>query len=87
MNDELDTLGRRDTDLKHPTRLVSADEHREIVERERSDRVAEGMEHVVVGDPVLASAHQNDWVLQRQYILTRRRWQRDSVARDPPRDT
>ena len=42
MNDGLDTLGRRDTDLKETTRLVSADEHREIVESECSDRVAEG---------------------------------------------
>ena len=50
MNDELDTLSHRDTDIEHPTRLVRADEHREIIERKRSDRVAEGREHVVVGE-------------------------------------
>jgi hypothetical protein len=40
MNDELDTFGAREADLEKLAGLVGADEHREFVEREHSDRVA-----------------------------------------------
>lgn len=40
MHDELDTFGRREADLEKLAGLVGADQHREFVEREHSDRVA-----------------------------------------------
>ena len=48
MNDELDTFGVGDDDLEHSPGGVGADEHVEIIEVEHSDRVAVGVEHVVV---------------------------------------
>lgn len=59
MNDELDSVTDRDSDFEHPAAVISADQHGESVEVEDSDRVAVGVEHVGVGDPVLSSARQN----------------------------
>ena len=39
--------------------FVGADQHDEIVEIEGSGRIAVGMEHVVVTDPVFAGARQD----------------------------
>lgn len=71
MNDELDTFSRREADLEKLAGLVGADQHREFVEREHSERVAVRVQHVVVGDSVLASARQDDGIHRHQYILTR----------------
>jgi hypothetical protein len=54
VNNELDPLGLGHTDLQQAGGGVGADEHGEVVEVEHSDRVAVGVEHVVVCDPVLA---------------------------------
>ncbi len=59
MDDELDPVTDRYSDFEHPAAVIGADQHGESVEVEDSDRVAVGMEHVGVGDPVLSSAHQN----------------------------
>ena len=54
MNDELDALSGCDADLEDAAGGVGADEHDQVVEVEDSDRVSVGVEHVVIGDPVLA---------------------------------
>ncbi len=59
MDDELDTFCRRDADLEHPPGLIGADQHDQVVDVEDPDRVALGVEHVVVGDPVFAGACQD----------------------------
>jgi hypothetical protein len=55
VNDELDPLRLGDTDLPQSSSGVGADGHGEVAEVEHSDRVAVSVEHVVVGDLVLAS--------------------------------
>lgn len=59
MDDELDSAADRDSDFEHSAAAIGADQHGETVEVEDSNRVAVGVEHVVVGDPVLSSARQN----------------------------
>ncbi|MFN7149247.1 MAG: hypothetical protein ACK4V6_07180 [Microthrixaceae bacterium] len=58
MDDELDSV----TDFEHPAAVIGADQHGQSVEVEDTHRVAVGVEHVVVGDPVLSSARQNYWI-------------------------
>ena len=71
MNNELDTLSCRHTDLEESGRLSGTDEHGEVVEVEYSDRVAISMQHVFVGDPMLACALEDDGVHPHQLTLTR----------------
>ena len=59
MDDELDSVTDRDSDLEHPSAVIGADQHGESIKVEDSDRVAVGVEHVGVRDPVLSSARQN----------------------------
>ena len=59
MNDELDSVTDRNPNFEHPAAVIGTDQHGEAVEVEDSDRVAVGVEHVGVGDPVLSSARQN----------------------------
>jgi len=60
VHDELDSVAHRYPDFEHPAAVVSADQHRHAVEVEDSDGFSVGVEHVVVWDPVLSSACQND---------------------------
>ncbi len=64
MDHELDSVGRRDADLEEPGRVVGADQHREVVvgQIDDSDRVAVGVEDVLVGDAMTASAGQDHGV-------------------------
>lgn len=39
--------------------MIRTDHHRQVVELEHSGRVAVGVEHVFIGDPVLPSACQD----------------------------
>jgi hypothetical protein len=55
VNNELDPLGFSDADLEESGGGVRANEHGEVAEVEDSDRVALAVQHVVVGDLVLAS--------------------------------
>ena len=52
MDDELDPFGRRDTDLEEAAGMVWTDQHGEVVvgEVDRADRVAVGVEDVVVSE-------------------------------------
>ena len=59
MNDEFDPFSGGDADLEHSSRFVSSDQHDEIVELEHSDRISLGVQHVVIGDPVLAGTRHN----------------------------
>jgi len=59
MDDELDALGNRETDLEEAAGVVGADDHREVVEGEDSDWAAVGVEDLFVGDAVLASARDD----------------------------
>lgn len=70
MDNELDTFGIRQANFKQLPREICADEHRELVEFEDPDRVSVRVEHVVIADPVLPSAGQDDGVHDHQYILT-----------------
>ncbi len=69
MDDELRTLSRRQSDLKHSASLIGSDQHREVIEFEHSDGVPVGVEHVLIGHAVPASAGQDNRVHQHQYIL------------------
>ena len=71
MNDEVETFGTRAADLEDATGAVGADEHCEVVEGEDSDWVVVGVEHVTVGDAVLARARQDDRVIASTYLDTR----------------
>lgn len=55
MNDELDTLACRHADLEEAAGLVGADQHHEVVKAKHSNRVAIGVQHVVIADSVLAA--------------------------------
>lgn len=59
MDDEVDSVTDRDSDFEHPAAVIGADQHGESIEVEDPDRMAVGVEHVSVGDPVLSSARQN----------------------------
>lgn len=69
MDDELDTFGCRQTYLEHPPVLVGADQHRELIEGEDSDRVSIGVKYIGISDTVLSGVYQDDGVHSRQYIL------------------
>jgi hypothetical protein len=58
MDDELDAFCCSDADFEHPS-CVSSNQHHEIVQLEHSDRVSEGVEHVIVRDPVFAGTRHN----------------------------
>lgn len=60
MHDELNSIGGGDSDLEKSPRTAGTDEHHEVVERERSDRVAVGVVDVIVADPVFARTGEND---------------------------
>jgi hypothetical protein len=59
MDDELDSVTDRYSDFEHPAAVIGADQHGESIGIEDSDRMAEGVKHVGVEDPVLSSARQN----------------------------
>ena len=59
MDDEINTFRRGDTDLEEPPTPVGSNQHDEVVHVVHSGRVAVGMQHVVVSDPVFSSTRQN----------------------------
>lgn len=59
MDDELNALTDRHSDFEHPAAVIGADQYVEPIELDDSNRVAVGVGHVGVGDPVLSSARQN----------------------------
>lgn len=61
MNDELDAfIGDGDADLELLAGAVSADQHHQVVDSEDPRRVSVGVEHVFVGDAVLACTAEDD---------------------------
>ena len=62
MNDELGALGCGGADLEESASPIGADQHGEFIELEDSYGIAVGVQHVVVGYPVLAGARQDDRV-------------------------
>ena len=61
MNDELDPfIGDGDADLEWLAGTVASDEHHQVVDSEDPGWVPIGVEHVVVGDPVLACTAEDD---------------------------
>jgi len=61
MNDELDAFfGDGDTDLEWLAGAVTPDQHRQVVDDEDSGWMAVRVEHVVIGDPVLACTAEDD---------------------------
>jgi hypothetical protein len=59
MDDEVDAFGGCYADLEQASRTIRADQHREVVQLEHADWVAVGVEHVVIGNPVLPGACQD----------------------------
>lgn len=59
MHDELNAFAGCHTELKQVPCLVGADQHDQVVEALHSDRVAIGVQHVVVVDPVLAGGRHD----------------------------
>jgi hypothetical protein len=55
VGNELDPLGLSDSDLEEAGGVVGTDQHLEVTEVEHSDGVSVGVQHVVVGDSMLAS--------------------------------
>jgi hypothetical protein len=70
MDDELETVGLGQADLKLLAVLAGADQHRELIKDEDSYRISVGMEYVVIADPMLPSTRQNDGIHLYQYNLT-----------------
>jgi hypothetical protein len=68
MDDEPDSVTDRYSDLEHPAAVVGADQHGESVEVEDPDRVAVGVEHVGVGDPVLSSVARTTGSTSSSYL-------------------
>lgn len=62
MHDELDAIANNHSDLQEPTAVIGADQHREIVEGEDSDRVSIGVKHVVIADPVFACTFEHNGI-------------------------
>ena len=62
MDDEIHTFTGRHAYLEEAPGVVGTDQHDEIVRIEDADRVAVGVEHVVVADPVFAGARQDHGV-------------------------
>jgi hypothetical protein len=62
VDDELDSVTATDPDLQKPCGPVGADQHREVIEPKYTDRVLEGVEHVVVRNAVLSGTHKDDRV-------------------------
>src|SRR5690349_5151713 len=66
------SLSATPTSSRVPSR-AGADEHREIVVQvSDTDRVAEGVAHVVIGDAVLAGARRDVWHTQPSYLAASR---------------
>ena len=59
MNDEVDAFGGGNTDLQQDCLAIRTDQHRQVVELEHTGRVAVGVEHVFISDPVLPSTCQD----------------------------
>jgi len=62
MDEEVDALGVGDTDLNKTRRLAGTDQHRQVIEVEHPDRIAVGVRHVLVWDPVPPRARQDDGI-------------------------
>ena len=60
MHDELDSVTHRYPNFEQSATEIGADQHRHTVKVEDADGVSVGVEDVVVWDPVLSSACQND---------------------------
>jgi hypothetical protein len=59
VDDELDSFGLGNTDLKETGFPISTNVHGEITKVEDSDRIAVGVQHVLIVNPVLAGASQD----------------------------
>ena len=62
-DDDLQIVVQDDAHLEQPARSVTADEHQHVVVEPRPDRMADGVEDVVVRDAVAASARQDDRIM------------------------
>jgi hypothetical protein len=59
VHDEVDALSMSDTDLQQRTRPRRINQYRQVTRLEDPDRVAVGVKHVFVEDPVLPGARQD----------------------------
>jgi len=71
MDDELDALRVSDADLEQRTRTRRADEHRQVAGLEDPDRVAEGVQHVFIEDPVFRALARIAGSIPSSYLDTR----------------
>lgn len=59
MDDEFDAVSSCHSDFEKSSCFISTDEHDEVIMVEYSDGVAVGVQHLMVGNPVLSGAIQN----------------------------
>ena len=52
MDDPISLAPGHDSHLEQATAAVTSDEDRNVIEAEHADGVAEGVKHVLIGDPV-----------------------------------
>lgn len=69
MDNELDTVSATETDFQESRCSVGADQHREVVESENSDRVLICVENVLISDAVLSGTVEDDRIHGYQVIL------------------
>ena len=60
MDDEIDTLSSAQTDFDQTRRPVRADQHRQIVQSEYSDRVLISVKHVLISNTMSSGAVEDD---------------------------
>ena len=60
MDDEVDALAPRHSDLDESRRLVRPNQHDQVVKVEDPDRISVRVQHVVIGDPVFSCATQDN---------------------------
>ena len=60
MDDEIDTLSSAQTDFDQTRRPVRADQHRQIIQSEHSDRVLISVKHVLISNTLFSGALEDD---------------------------
>ena len=87
MNDEVDSLAPRDSDLDESRGLVRSYQHDQVVKVEDSDRIPVRVQHVIIGDPVFSCAAQNNRIHEIKLpcvALISTRWFQDGTRGQNP---
>ena len=74
MDNELDAVARRYSNLKKLSCLVASNEDDEIIVCEGSDRISVCVKHLAVGNPVFSGTLQNYRIHLSSYLDPTMRW-------------